>query len=65
MSDKDPRRVESGRRSAAKRWAQADPATRKNIRLDGLTPPQRAVVIARVEALRNANAREEAESTAA
>jgi hypothetical protein len=55
MSGKDPRFVESGRRGARKRWAQADPSTRTSVRLDELTPDQRAVVLALVEAEKSKN----------
>lgn len=54
---KDPRFVESGRRGAAKRWA--DPARRRVVRLDTLDPSVanviRALVAADSEAKKNAD----------
>jgi hypothetical protein len=42
--------VDAGRRGAEKRWS--DPASRRVARLDALTPPQRAVVLALIDAAR-------------
>ena len=51
---KDPIYVESGRRGAERRWA--DPATRKIVRIDSLSPEERAVVLALVAAKKSATA---------
>ena len=51
---KDPIYVESGKRGAERRWA--DPATRKVVRIDSLTPEERAVVLALVAAKKSATA---------
>ena len=53
MSSPPLTQAERGRRGAAKRWA--DPASRKVARLDELTGPQRAVVLALIEAHKSAN----------
>lgn len=47
-AQKDPRRVESGRRGAVVRWA--DPDRRRTVSLRDLTAPQRAVVLALIAA---------------
>lgn len=47
---KDPKRVEAGKRAAAKRWG-----TPRIVRIDDLTPAQRQLVLALVEAQREAN----------
>jgi hypothetical protein len=49
--------AERGQRGAASRWS--DPANRRIARLDALTPPQRAVVLAMVAAAEAAKAAEE------
>lgn len=50
MSGKDPRLVESGRRGAEKRWGPP-----RVVRLHDLTAEQRRLVLALVEAARNAS----------
>ena len=49
---KDPVFVESGRRGAEKRWS--DPSTRVAVRIDDLTPEQRSLVLALVDAAKKA-----------
>jgi hypothetical protein len=49
--NKDPIYVESGRRGAMKRWS--DPAVRRSVRIDMLTPPQRRLVLALIDAARS------------
>jgi len=50
---KDPRLAEYGRAGARRRWAGHPPA--KVVRLDALTEPQRALVLALIEAKRVEN----------
>jgi hypothetical protein len=55
---KDPVFVESGRRGARKRWA--DPAVRTTVRIDALSPEQRALVLALVAAAKAAKVGDDA-----
>ena len=48
--DKNPKRVEAGKKAAAARWG--DPRV---VRLDDLTPAQRRLVMALIEAQRESN----------
>lgn len=48
--DKNPKKVEAGRRGAEKRWGEP-----RVIRLDDLTPAQRRLIVALVEAAREIN----------
>lgn len=48
--DKNPKRVESGKKAAAARWGEPRVA-----RLDDLTPPQRRLVLALIDAQRDEN----------
>lgn len=50
-AEKDPRLVEAGKRGARRRWGPP-----RVVRLDALTPEQRDVVLALIEAQRAANA---------
>lgn len=45
---KDPAKVRAGQLGASKRWS--DPGNRKVVRLDSLTPHERALVLALVAA---------------
>lgn len=47
---KDPKRVAAGRKAAAARWGEA-----RIVRLDDLTPAQRRLVLALVDAAKEAN----------
>jgi hypothetical protein len=49
---KDRRAVEAGKRGAERRWGPP-----RRLHLGDLTPEQRRLVLARVEALRNLNAK--------
>jgi len=49
---KDPQRVAAGRRGMEVRWG--NPANRKTVRLDSLTPDQRRLVLALVDAAKEA-----------
>ena len=51
---KDPQRVAAGRRGMEVRWG--NPANRKTVRLDSLTPDQRRLVLALVDAAKAAPA---------
>lgn len=48
--DKNPKKVEAGKKAAAARWG--DPRV---VRLDELTPAQRRLVVALVDAAKEAN----------
>ena len=52
--DKNPKRVEAGKKAAATRWG-AEPRV---VRLDNLTPAQRRLVLALIDAAKEANAKE-------
>ena len=54
--------AERGARGAASRWG--DPANRKVVRLDNLSTPQRAIVLALVAAARSATQKVEADDSA-
>jgi hypothetical protein len=54
LMSKNPVLVESGRRGAVKRWAQADPSTRTSVRLDELDSRQKRLILALVDAAKSA-----------
>lgn len=51
--DKNPKRVEAGRKGAAKRWGEP-----RVIHIGDLTPAQRRLVLALIEAQRESNERD-------
>jgi hypothetical protein len=61
IQGKDPAKVRAGRASAAKRWGSAP----RVVRLDALTPDQRRLVLALINAASHENAAADVEGPAA